>query len=98
MYSAPLRSVQMFLQEMLQVWQPMHLSRLNTITSCALTFIASPPQLSNNHIAVPIDSGRPPVVEVVTELGIAAQHQGRFQADAGEAVVHPAPLAALAGF
>src|ERR1035438_8788729 len=31
MYSAPLRSVQMFLQARLHVWQPMHLSRWNTI-------------------------------------------------------------------
>ena len=27
MYSVPLRSVQMFLHAMVQVWQPMHLSR-----------------------------------------------------------------------
>ena len=39
MYSAPLRSVQMFLQAMLQVWQPMHLSRWNTIDTCARTFM-----------------------------------------------------------
>src|SRR5512145_1984163 len=54
MYSAPRRSVQMFLQEMLQAWQPMHLSRLNTITSWARTSIGSPPQLSDDDVAVPV--------------------------------------------
>src|SRR5512146_631382 len=39
MYSVPLRSVQMFLQAMEQVWQPMHLSRWNTIEICDRTFI-----------------------------------------------------------
>ena len=33
MYSAPLRSVQMFLHAIEHVWQPMHLSRWNRITS-----------------------------------------------------------------
>src|SRR6516165_7812405 len=37
MYSAPLRSVQMFLQAMLHVWQPMHLSRWKTIEICMRT-------------------------------------------------------------
>ena len=41
MYSVPLRSVQMFLQAMLQVWQPMHLSRWNTIEICARTSMMS---------------------------------------------------------
>src|SRR6516162_9855188 len=31
MYSVPLRSVQMFLQAMLHVWHPMHLSRWKTM-------------------------------------------------------------------
>src|SRR5215471_778013 len=39
MYSAPLRSVQMFLQAMLHVWQPMHLSRWKTIATCDRTFM-----------------------------------------------------------
>src|SRR3990172_8756251 len=39
MYSVPLRSVQIFLQEMLHVWQPMHLSRWKTMETCALTSI-----------------------------------------------------------
>src|SRR3989337_1561389 len=91
MDSAPRRSVQMFLQEILQVWHPMHLSRWNTITSCARTSIASPPQLSDDDIAVAVHPGRPPVVEVVTELGVTAQHQRRLEADAGQAVVHASP-------
>src|SRR5215510_1316687 len=37
MYSVPLRSVQMFLQAIEQVWQPMHLSRWNTIEICERT-------------------------------------------------------------
>src|SRR5512134_1139930 len=94
MYSAPRRSVQMFLQEMLHVWQPRHLSRLNTITSCARTSIALPPQLSDDDVAVAVHPGRPPVVEVVAELGIAAEHERRFEADAGQAVVHAAPPSA----
>src|SRR3990170_8940539 len=40
MYSVPLRSVQMFLQAIEQVWQPMHLSRWKTIEICERTFIA----------------------------------------------------------
>src|SRR3972149_8703142 len=39
MYSVPRRSVQMFLQAMLHVWHPMHLSRWKTIETCALTSI-----------------------------------------------------------
>src|SRR5512134_2978251 len=95
MYSAPRRSVQMFLQEILQVWHPMHLSRWNTITSCARTSIASPPQLSDDDMAVAVHPGRPPVVEVEAELGVTAEHQRRLEADAGEAVVHTAPSSAL---
>src|SRR5689334_24909750 len=34
MYSVPLRSVQMFLHAIVQVWQPMHLSRWKTIATC----------------------------------------------------------------
>src|SRR5690348_14417187 len=34
MYSVPLRSVQMFLHAMVQVWHPMHLSRWKTIATC----------------------------------------------------------------
>src|SRR5512146_955004 len=43
MYSVPLRSVQMFLHAMLQVWQPMHLSRWNTIATCERTSMARLP-------------------------------------------------------
>src|SRR5512135_735150 len=98
MYSAPRRSVQMFLQEILQAWHPMHLSRLNTITSCARTSIASPPQLSDDDAAIAVYPGRPPVVEVVAELGIPAEHQRRLETDAGEAVVHAPPSSALFRF
>src|ERR1019366_4488937 len=41
MYSVPLRSVQMFLKAIEQVWQPMHLSRWNTIETCERTFMVS---------------------------------------------------------
>ena len=42
-----------------------------------------------------LHAGRPPVVEVVGELPVAADHQDRLQADAGEAVVAArAPVAA----
>src|SRR5215475_12437663 len=37
MYSVPARSVQMFLQAMLHVWHPMHLSRWKTIEICMRT-------------------------------------------------------------
>src|SRR5512147_2585254 len=43
MYSVPLRSVQMFLHAMLQVWHPMHLSRWNTIAICERTSMARLP-------------------------------------------------------
>ena len=39
MYSVPGRSVHTFLQAMLQVWQPMHLSRWKTIEICERTFM-----------------------------------------------------------
>src|SRR3989304_1390359 len=94
MYSAPRRSVQMFLQEMLQVWHPMHLSRWHTITSGARTSIASPPQLSYDDMAVAVHPGRPPVVEVVAELGVSAEHQRRLETGPGEAFVHPPPSSA----
>src|SRR5215470_3260878 len=41
MYSVPRRSIQMFLHAIEQVWQPMHLSRWNTIETCERTFISS---------------------------------------------------------
>src|SRR5574340_385115 len=43
MYSVPLRSVQMFLQAMLQVWHPMHLSRWKTIDTCERTSMIARP-------------------------------------------------------
>src|SRR5512134_534703 len=98
MYSAPRRSVQMFLQEILHVWHPMHLSRWNAITCWARTSIASPPQLSDDDIAVAVHPGRSPVVEVVAELGVPAEHQRRLEADPGQAVVHAAAPPALFRF
>ncbi|CAB3810779.1 hypothetical protein LMG28688_07291 [Paraburkholderia caffeinitolerans] len=38
-YSMPSRLVQTFLQVTEHVWQPMHLSRFNTIAICARTFM-----------------------------------------------------------
>ncbi len=38
-YSMPWRVVQTFLQVTLQVWQPMHLSRLSTLPICARIFM-----------------------------------------------------------
>src|SRR5437867_2669857 len=93
MYSVPLRSVQMFLQAMLQVWQPMHLSRWNTIATCERTFIAfsSSPlqirQLAHQDVRVAIAARGSPIVEMKTELAVAAHHQIRLQAYAREAVV-----------
>src|SRR5512143_470904 len=40
MYSVPRRSVQRFLHARLHVWQPMHLSRWDTIETCARTFMS----------------------------------------------------------
>src|SRR3974377_2292578 len=79
MYSVPRRSVQMFLQAMLQVWHPMHLSRWKTILIGERAFIAmllpSPPELrklADEDVGVPVAADRPPVVEVEGELGGAA--------------------------
>src|SRR5512142_2096568 len=79
MHPVPLRSVQMFLQAMEQVWQPMHLSRWNTIEICDRTFIviSSPRlplefrQLAHEHVGVAIAPGRAPIIEVVSELAVA---------------------------
>src|SRR5512146_3208345 len=74
MYSAPLRSVQTFLQATEQVWQPMHLSRWKTIETCERTsmidglLVLEFGELANADRGVAIDAGRPPVVEVVGEL------------------------------
>src|SRR3972149_351880 len=43
MYSAPLLVVHTFLQETLQVWQPIHLSKWKLIESCALISITTSP-------------------------------------------------------
>src|SRR5512142_2246965 len=43
MYSVPLRSVQMFLHAIEHVWQPMHLSRWNTIEIWLRTSMSSSP-------------------------------------------------------
>src|SRR3990170_7971874 len=52
MYSVPLRSVQMLLQDTLQVWQPMHLSRWNTVDTWARIFMTMLPFLSTPHPAL----------------------------------------------
>src|SRR3990172_11688951 len=95
MYSAPRRSVHTFLQAIEQVWQPMHLSRWNTIEICVRTPIIPPRfrselrlrQLADAHRGVAVDAGGAPVVEVVGELAVAADHQHRLQAHARQAVV-----------
>src|SRR5215469_1752977 len=102
MYSVPRRSVQMFLQAIEQVWQPMHLSRWNTIETCERTFIlfvrclivsGSPLELpfqfrklAHEHVGVAVAARRPPIVEVKGELPITAGHQVRLQARPGQAV------------
>src|SRR5215472_6559041 len=103
MYSVPLRSVQMFLQAIEQVWQPMHLSRWNTIETCERTFMivfpslvrvrgsnGSPFQfwkLAHQHMSVSVASRRSPIVEVKSKLPISAGHQVRLQTCSSEAVV-----------
>src|SRR5450759_2090650 len=100
MYSVPRRSVQMFLQAMLQVWQPMHLSRWNTIETCARMFIGVllhplpsrfPLELMDVNIRIPVGARRTPGVESEAELGVAARHEDRFQPRLGQAVVPPRP-------
>src|SRR5574337_589188 len=94
MYSVPLRSVQMFLQAMLHVWQPMHLSRWKTIEICERTFIAAllclPLQLgkfAHKDVRIAVTTGRAPVVEMKCELAVAADHQVGLQPGARQAVV-----------
>src|SRR5690349_3586819 len=93
MYSVPLRSVQMFLQAMLHVWQPMHLSRWNTIATCERTFIefSSSPfqvrQLAHQDMCVAVAARGAPVIEMEGELAVPAHHQVRFQPNAREVVV-----------
>src|SRR5512135_3621940 len=100
MYSVPRRSVHRFLQAMLQVWQPMHLSRWNTIETFARMFTGFLPhplpswfslELVDVNISVPVGARRAPGVECVAELGVAARHEDRFQARLGQAVVPPGP-------
>src|SRR5215472_13236034 len=52
MYSVPWRSVQMFLQAMLHVWQPIHLSRWNTIETCERMSMLVPFTTSDQAICV----------------------------------------------
>src|SRR3990172_20100 len=94
MYSVPLRSVQMFLQDTLQVWQPMHLSRWNTVDTWARIFMTMLPflstclldylavgfalQLAHENIGVPVDTYRAPVVEPVGKLSVSSHHQHRI--------------------
>src|SRR5512136_307840 len=94
MYSAPLRLVQTFLQGMLQVWQPMHLSRFNTIASWALIFIPLDlPGLAHHDHLVALGADGAVVVEAVAELGVAPDHVGGLDHDARDAVVGAAALA-----
>ena len=85
MYSAPVRSVQMFLQATLQVWQPMHLSRWKTIETCARISISCPsstsraaPACARSHVGVAVGAGGAPVVEEIGELGVAARQLHRI--------------------
>src|SRR5574337_552077 len=101
MYSVPRRSVQMFLQAMLHVWHPMHLSRWNTMAICERTFIPvllpSPPELrklADEDVGVAVAARRAPVVEVEGELPAAADHQVRLQAGPRQAVVAARPAMA----
>src|SRR5690242_21643125 len=95
MYSAPGRLVHRFLHARLHVWHPMHLSRWNTIETCERTFMSgslcgSPfrfsRQFANDRIRVPVGGRGAIIVEVVTMLGITANHQYRLQAQTRHAV------------
>src|SRR6516165_7786731 len=104
MYSAPLRSVQMFLQAMLHVWHPMHLSRWKTIEICMRTSIVIPlylppqlGQLAHQDVGIAIAPGGSPVVEMESELPVTADHQVRLQACACQAVVTTRPAKAAQG-
>src|SRR5512139_1301750 len=104
MYSAPLRSVQRFLQAMLQVWQPIHLSRWKTDDTCARGFIVRtpilgaglPPRLplefTHQNKGIAVGAGRPPVVPAIGELAVATEHQVRFESDTVEAVMPAGPF------
>src|SRR3990172_8325516 len=101
MYSVPLRSVQIFLQAMLQVWQPMHLSRWNTMEICERTFIVALlvgsclpfqlRQLADQDVGIAIHSGRPPVIEMVGKLAVSTHHQIGLEPHSGQAVVATGP-------
>src|SRR5512136_520940 len=94
MYSAPARLVQTFLQGMLHVWQPMHLSRFMTMANCALIFI--PLHLMrfpyDDHL-VPLRTGGAVVVEAVAQLSVTSDHVGRLHHDVSDAVVCSPSLA-----
>src|SRR5208282_1061342 len=94
MYSVPRRSVQIFLQAMLHVWQPMHLSRWKTMETCERIFIAvllrSPfefGQFAHKDVRIAVAADRSPIVEVVRELAVAADHQVGFQPRARKGIV-----------
>ena len=98
MYSVPLRSVQMFLQAMLQVWQPMHLSRWKTMRNLrsdvhrdAFPLPFEFGQFADQDVGVTIAADRSPVVEMVSELAVAARHQVGLQARARQAVMPAGP-------
>src|SRR5512136_1571834 len=94
MYSAPARLVHTFLQGMLQVWQPMHLSRFMTMASCVLTLIPFHlPRLPDDDHLVPLGPGGTVVVEAVAQLGVAADHLGGLHHDPSDAIVGSPSLA-----
>src|SRR5581483_2378931 len=94
MYSVPGRSVHRFLQARLQVWQPMHLSRWNTMEICARTFMRAPLSIAlrfalqfvDDHIGVAIGGRRPVVVEAIAILRVTSGRQHRLEPHAGNAV------------
>src|SRR3989304_1537410 len=93
LYSAPARLVHTFLQGMLQVWQPMHLSRFMTIAIWALILIpVHLPGPSHNDDLIALRSRGSVIVEPVAELCIAPDHLGGFHQNMGQAVVGSSAL------
>src|SRR5579885_758333 len=87
MYSVPGRSVHRFLHARLHVWQPMHLSRWNTMETWARTFMSSPLslplraalQLADEHVSVADAGWRAVIVETVGVLRVCACAQDQIQ-------------------
>src|SRR5210317_1778716 len=92
-YSAPARLVQTFLQGMLQVWQPRHLSRFKTMAICALIFIPFHlSSLSDHDHLISLGTSWAIIVETIAQLGIPTDHLSRLHQDAGNTIVGPASL------